>query len=424
MKRIWLAAFLVALALVGGCSKGSGNNSASTRVLHASLDTEAFDILVDTNVKATAVSYKSATGYSDFGSGSHTVVVRSSVSGATLLTKTVSFVGGNQTLVVYGRRSTLSVLVLPDDVSTGPASGNFQVRVIGLSPDVCAVDLYLAPGSVTSAPATIAGAGYSSATGYAELAAGSFPITFTPAGLKNILFQSPAQTFSAGSVNTVVVFPAYSGTLVNGGLLTTGTNASGTFFGNANSRVKTANAVANSNQLNLLVDGATLFSGVPYKGISTYVTTAAGSRALQLQASAVPGATIATLGLVMAPAQDYSVLSLNTLAQPRLVALVDDNTVPVTGYAKVRFVNATLGNSGADALVDFATQASGIAPGTASAYSQIIAGDTYTVTFTTPGGVSNIATLSPVQLLSGAVYSMYLYGTAGTDAEIRLTRDR
>jgi hypothetical protein len=87
-------------------------------------------------------------------------------------------------------------------------------------------------------------------------------------------------------------------------------------------------------------------------------------------------------------------------------------------------VNATLGNSGADALVDFATQASGIAPGTASAYSQIIAGDTYTVTFTTPGGVSNIATLSPVQLLSGAVYSMYLYGTAGTDAEIRLTRDR
>jgi hypothetical protein len=423
MNRLWTALCLSILVFAAGCHSGSSQSSANSRVLHASLDSETFDVLVDSNAKVSGVAFGAATGYSDSGSGSHTVTIRSSSSGTTLLSKTISFASGaNQTLVVYGKRAALGTVLLVDDV-TDPAAGNFKVRVVGLSPDVGTVDVYLTSGGIASAPATITNVGYSVITDYSEIGSGTFTITITPAGTKEILFQSSPQNFAAGSKNTIAVYPAYSGKLVNAELLTAGTNASGTLFLNTNARVKSANAVPDSTQLNFLADAITIFANVPYKGTSSYVVVSAGNHTMQVQSSAVPGTSIASLPVKLDPARDYSVLAVNTLAQPQLVALVDDNTLPTSGYAKVRFVNARAAGGNADAFVDFASQATGIATGAASGYVQILAGDTYTVTFTTPGGVNAIATLNPVQFLPGAIYSMYLFGT-GTTGEIRLARDR
>jgi hypothetical protein len=187
--------------------------------------------------------------------------------------------------------------------------------------------------------------------------------------------------------------------------------------------VKAVNAIPDAPALNFKADAATLLSSVPFGGGSSYVTTTSGARTLQLEAANVPGSNIATLSRSLDPALDYSLLAAGALGQPELVAFIDDNTLPASGYARVRFVNASPDRASVDALVNFASQASSIAYKGTSDYFQFLQADDYNITFSTPGGVTAIAALTPVQLLSGAVYSAYLVGTS-TSPQIRLVRDR
>jgi plastocyanin len=424
MKCLRYASWFVLLALIVGCNNsGKIQNSTDMRTLHASIDLEAIDVLIDGDAKARAVTLGTVSTYANFDSGTHTVTIQSSASGTALATKTLSLASkATQTLVVYGKRNALATVLLPDD-STDPASGNFKVRALGLSPDVGPVDVYLASGDIGSLPATISGAAYGVAAAYVEVPSGNFPFTFTTAGSKEILFQSPPLDFAAGTKNTLAVFPGYSGKLVNAELLTEGSGASGTYYGNKNARLKLANAVADSSALNFLVDGAALFSSVTFKGISSYATTAAGKRTIRIQSSAAPGTTIASFPVSLDSAHDYSLVAVGSLAQPTFLALTDDDSPPTVGLVKVRFVNVSTGVGTVDALVDFASQAAGIAPGSVSAYVQVGPATSYTVTFTTPGGVNAIASLNPVQLAASGVYSIYLFGS-GDNAEIRVTRDQ
>jgi hypothetical protein len=412
------------LLVLGGCHKGSGSQGgAQLRVLNAVLDAEPLDVLVDDTVKATAVAVDATSGYSDFNTGSRDIKVRSSTTGTVLVEKTVAFANAQQTLVLYGSRGAVNVLVLSDDVSgtDTPASGKFSVRIFGLSAEAGATDGYLVTGDITSTPATIPGVGFGAASGYAQETAGSFPVTFTTAGTKEILFQSAAQTFTAGSKYTIVVFPALGGKLVNAVLLTAG--GSGTFIANGLARLKAINAIADSTALNFKADGTTLLSNVPFTGASSYLTTSAGTHNLQIELSAVPGTAIAATTQAMDPARDYSIVAVNTLTQPTLVALADVNTVPAAGFARVRFVNALAGSSPVDAQVNFASQASGIPASSASSYFNLAPSTTYTLTFASPGGVTVLATLTNVEIDAGGVYTVYLLGSAASP-QARLVRDR
>ena len=222
--------------------------------------------------------------------------------------------------------------------------------------------------------------GYAATTDYAELAAGNYQFILTAAGTRDVVFQSAQQGLTEGSVLTLAVFPAIGGRLVN--------------------------AVPDAPGLNFKADGATLLSNVPFTGTSSYVATASGAHALQLE-----------------PAKDYSAVAVNPLGQVQLVALADDNTLPVAGFAKLRFANMLVDGGSVDVLVNFASQASGVACKGASGYSQLVAATNYTITFATPGGISVIASLWPVELVAGAVYTAYAFGS-GASPQARLVRDR
>ena len=45
------------------------------------------------------------------------------------------------------------------------------------------------------------------------------------------------------------------------------------------------------------------------------------------------------------------------------------------------------------------------------------------ITFSTPGAVSVIATLTPAELDAGAIYTAYVFGAPGS-AQVRRVRDR
>ena len=220
--------------------------------------------------------------------------------------------------------------------------------------------------------------GYSAVTDYTEVNPGTYTIVFAAAGTKDVLFQSTPQALADGAKLTVGIFPAAGGKLVNAVLLT---SASGVLLPNPLARVKAVNAVPDSSTFTFKADGTTLLSNVPFKGSSSYVTTATGARTLQLEASNVPGTTIATLAKQLDPARDYSVVAVNMLANVQLVAFTDDNSLPASGFAKLRFANTRADAAPVDALVNFASQAAGIAQNSASSYYTLAPGTTYTITF-------------------------------------------
>jgi hypothetical protein len=76
-----------------------------------------------------------------------------------------------------------------------------------------------------------------------------------------------------------------------------------------------------------------------------------------------------------------------------------------------------------DVQVNFASQASGLAFGAASSYYNVPPSLTYTITFASPGGLSVLATATPIEIDNGGVYTAYLLGASGAP-QIRVVRDR
>lgn len=424
MKRWCIALMIAALALVAGCNKsGNNQNSANARVLNAVIDAEPLDFVVADDLKQAAVALTVTTPYSTFSSGTQDVKIRSSVNSTILTEKSLNFPSGtNQTVVIYGRRATLSTLLLTDD-TTDPATGKFRVRAVGLSDSSGPVDVYLAGTDVSGVPPTISSVGYTSATDYAELAEGDYVVTYTAAGNKQVLFQAPSQRFTAGTKNTLTIFPTTGGQLVSGVFLTAGGTAAGTYVANTKSRIKAVNAIPDSTGLSYFAEATPLLSNVPFQGASSYITTTTGAHTLRIEQSNVPGTTLASLAKTLGSGQDYTLMAVNPLASASLTALLDNNSLPTGTNVRLRFVNALVGSGNVDALVDFATQASAIPFNTASPYVQIAASSTYTITFASAGGVTSVATLTPVEFLAGGVYSVYVVGT-GTAGIVKITRDR
>ncbi|HET7401302.1 MAG TPA: DUF4397 domain-containing protein, partial [Usitatibacter sp.] len=341
----------------------------------------------------------------------------------TLATIQINFPSDSRgTLVMFGKRAALGVTLLTNDTIT-PGSGNARVSFVGLAPDAGSVDFYLVTGSsIVGATPTVAAVSAGIATPAVEVPGNNYNIIVTTAGTQDVVFQTGAPVnLAAGSTFTVGVVPSLSGKLVNGLLINQGAGTV-TPLANPIARVKAANGIPGDTTLNFKADGTVLLTAVPFTGVSSYVSTAAGSHALQIEASSVPGTNIASITKTLDPARDFTILAMGTIAAPTLSVLADDNTVPSTGNSRLRFVNGVTGLN-VDVLVNFASQATNIAPGTASQYFTIAAGTNYTITFTTPGGVNVVATISGAELDSGFVYSAYLFGTPGSARAI-LIRDR
>lgn len=423
MKKFWwIAACVAVLVMNSGCeSSGREQNTTDMRVLNAVIDAEALDVLVDDDVKASGLAAGSTAAYVNFSSGGRNVKIRSATTQTVLLERSIDFSSTSQTLVVYGRRSAIGVLLLNDD--TTPSSGKFRVRALGLSPEAASVDVYLTSGDISSTAATLSAAGYGAVTDYVEVNAGSTKVIFTTAGTKEVIFESAVRDIGAGTKLTVAAFPSAGGKLVNAVLLTGGSDASATFLANPLARVKAINSIADSTPLNFKADSTVLLSNVPFAAASSYVTTTSGTRTLQIEASNVPGSVIASTLKALESARDYSVLAVGTTSQPALTVLVDENFAPTTGTARVRFVNGFSDSLTVDVLVNFAAQTSGLHARTASGYYAIAGGTTYTITFATEGGVSVLATLVTEDIASGGVYSIYVLGTPASP-QVRLVRDR
>jgi hypothetical protein len=412
---------LLCLASCGGSSRPQ--NSVDVRLFNAVADSEPLDFLVDDSPAATGIPFGAASPYSNFAFGSRLVKVRSSTTGAVLAQVETSFgPNGIYTMVVQGTRSSMTVVPMNED-NAQLTPGRIRLRLLGGAPEKGGLDLYVTPGTdISAATPQVAGVPFGAVGTYVNLDAGTYAITITENGTKEILFQAAPQEFSSGTRATIAALSSSGGRLVSAVLLPT--LGESRALGNTLSRVKAVNAVPGSSPYNFRSDGALVFASVPYQANSDYVSSASGARVLRLEPANVPGSTAATLSATLQPASDHTIVAMGTVASPRLIVFTDDNTAPATGQARVRFANVRADGVAVDVRRTGATAATTVAAVAAGAVTPglaVTAGEAQTIDFL--AGASVVASTGSVAFEAGGVYTVYLFGTASS-LSARIVRDR
>ena len=217
MKLKLLTLLLAASALTAACSDDDENTGpegqARVRVIHASPDAPAVDVLVDDAAALSNVDYLTASDYVELADGAHNVKVNAAGTSTTVIDADVDLADGTDyTVIASGLLEAIQPIVLEDDNST-PAAGTARVRAIHGAPSAPAVDVYVtAPGAdLEAASPAVSNVAFGDVADYLEVPAGDYQVRITPAGTKTVVIDSGALTLTSGQVRTAIAVDAPGG---------------------------------------------------------------------------------------------------------------------------------------------------------------------------------------------------------------------
>jgi len=415
---------ILLLGMLAGCGGGSSSSSdvqTLVRVVNVSPGTGIVKVTLAGVVTTSALPYHEATAYIPVASGTPELTVYSATTGAVLYDVSgISISSGTRsTIFVYGGGANVTTTLLADDTPAASA-GHFSLRLSHSATGTGALDLYLLPPGTSVADATPASSAlaYAGTTGFAEFASGTYTVVLTPAGTKEVIYDSGARTFAETGRLTLLVFGAGSGKLVNAALLQDDGSGTTTFTDNRYARVKFVNAIPEVPAADVLVDSSVTFAGVAFGGPSGYELAAAGGHNIKVQASSAPGTYLYDNSRTLGAAFDYSLVAYGAAGgSVSLLALQDNNLPPTSGKSKLRFVNAVSDGGAYDAYANDVVLLSNMGFATASAYQQVDPG-AFSLGYAPTGTGQQAMRLSGQQLDAGHVYTIYLYGRAGSLAAV------
>ena len=162
------------------------------------------------------------------------------------------------------------------------------------------------------------------------------------------------------------------------------------------SRVRVVHASPDAPSVDVLLDEAEVLSDVPYLASSGYLATSAGDHNLKVNAAGT-ATTVIDADVTLAEGTDYTVIASGLVAEIAPIVLVDDNSTPEAGNARVRAIHGapsapavdiyvTAPGADIEAAVPVLT---GVAFGDVADYLEVPAGD-YQVRVT-PAGTKTVA---------------------------------
>jgi hypothetical protein len=413
-RRSFFAACLAVLAL-GACKVNSINyfppHPAQVRVLNLIEDSGGVDVQINGVSAFTNVAFQTITGYQTYDNASTSFTV--TFSGTTTTVGSFSFpLGGEQpyTLLVYG--TTLSPLItLVSEVASAPTNGNVQLSVFNASQNAPNVDIYITvPGvDITTVGPNFAGVGYSGTSFNIAFPPGNYQIRVTNGGTKVIIYDSGGQAYTPNLALSFITYSVGSGTLVNAAVLQS--KGPYTTLNSVFARLRAVNASAGSTAVDQLLGPVLINSNVAYFSASPYTLTAAGPTTVNFQATATPGAIIASTPGTLGVATDSTAVIAGLPGGQQAFLLSDENILPPSGGNRLRFVNASLGSNPVNASINASQVASNIAFATAAPY--VNTSGTVTLTFTDAVTGAVLATQAGVVLTANQTSSVYLVGPPG-----------
>jgi hypothetical protein len=418
MRTFLILALCALSTLFSGCNTSSGANNSSPKIrfVHAAPILGPVTITADSTKSLGTMSYGTANPYVEVDTGAREIKIQSVGGASTYVDLSTNFsTGVRYTYVIYGDDTTTIPLIMVDDTSNPANSANFKMRLLNLGTGLGSLDLYMisATADVNTSSPLVSGISYGAAGAFTEYTAGTFRIVLTPAGSKQIIFDSAARSFAANTLVTLMIYSTTSGKLANTALLVTDDTGTSTFLTDILSRFKFVQGAIGVPNANVRVDGPIALAGVPYAGISGYGTYSAGARNIKIEASATPGTFLYDANQNLTGGRDYSMVAYsNTGGTISLIPLPDDNLPPTAGKAKLRVVNAVSDGGAYDVYSNFLQYLTNLGAGTASGYQQIDTG-TYTVAFNPAGSSIGAATVT-FTITANTVNTLYLTGRAAT----------
>lgn len=181
---------------------------ADLRVVHASPDAPAVDIVVNDGFSAPLVedlAFGSATGFVSVPPATYNVKVAAAGTTTSVINANLSLQPAvRYTVLAVGRLAAIEPLVATDDARRLATAA--KLRVIHASPTAANVDIYVtAPGaSISTLSPTLASVPFKANTGFLQLPAGNYTVTVTPAGSKTPAIGPVDLSLDAGGIYTAV----------------------------------------------------------------------------------------------------------------------------------------------------------------------------------------------------------------------------
>ena len=335
------------------------------------------------------------------------------------------------TAIGDGVNQPLSLLPLVDTQDT-PSEGNLLIRIIHAAPfaaDVndTAASVRLDDGTVVNNLNNVL---FGQDSGFFEIPAGNYDLNISTADGSTRLIDLAPIDLPAGAV--VNVFATGDGVNQPVGAYAVFGDGSSAVLGleaTAPTRVNVAHLAPfamnlSDTAVSIDVNGTEVLTGVEYKQSSGYLTLADSGQTLEdvlLEVFAPPGADAAAIMATvdLAAETDYTVLAIGDgVNQPlSLLPLVDDNSAPAAGFAKIRVVHsAPFAASLADTAVSIRTDEgdlvgglTGVQFGQESGYLEVPA-TLYDLNVATPDGGTVLIDLAPVFLKDGDIVTIFAIG--------------
>ncbi|MEP6941535.1 MAG: DUF4397 domain-containing protein [Betaproteobacteria bacterium] len=436
--RLFLSAIALAVAtatLLVGCNTGNGvvtvaSTKSNVRIVNLIPNAGApLVVTLDDEPFASGVAFQSLSTYQSIKAGVHTF--RAFVTGAptnVIATGVATLGEANYSYLMYGP-ITAPVARIYDDTFSDPGANNFNVRVINAAAGIGLVDVYLtaAGADLNRVAPSVSGVEYAAVVSpFTTLPVGNLQLRVTPAGSKEVIYDSPPFNYQERAAYDIVVYTRGSANLVNVALLSIDGAGTGTIIDSLLSQFKVVNASTVASPLNVFFDGVLRLSNIPIAGATGYQRTTAGQHTLRVEATATPGATLLTYSPILLPAMDASIILEGPAGSLQAVLLPDNNLPPGPGNARVRVVNATADVAAIDVFVNFSKQISAL-PQNSGAYSLELTADAVTGTafqfsFNVAGSAQTLLTLPAVTLVATKTYTLYIVGPA-TALKAGLTQD-
>ena len=330
-------------------------NSASVRILHASPDAPPVDVLIDDRIVLNDIAYKEASPFLMIRSGTRNIKVNAAGTSTTVIDANVEFPRDSvTTIVAVDFFSQIKALVLPD-TDFPPGASNLKIRVVHGSPSAPAVDIYVtAPNEdLSMLNPTITNLDFQGATEFLEIPESNYQVRVTPTGTKTIVYDSGAITLNAGSILTAVAVNSTGGTSIIGLVALTNNPSNPSLdIPDRFAQLRVIHASPDAPSVDVLLDDVIVLSNVAFKQFNQdYLAVDAGTHNIKVNASGTTTSVIDATPSFLA-GTDYTVLAVNFLADIEPLVLVDDNTPPCAGKAKVRVIHASPDAPNVDVLLD------------------------------------------------------------------------
>lgn len=192
------------------------SNKAHLRLVNAMVTQSSLDMLIDGTNVASNVGYATASGYISVSSGSRHVQIEPTGSGSPVIDTTASLNSGdNVTSLAYLNTSNANSSAFLVDNNSAPSSGNFNLRIVNVSPAMGAsVDVYIEPiGTGPTGTPTVPGLAEGSVSGYLGLSANTtWHVIFTVTNTQNEILDTGAiSSPTSGQIWTLMGLNATQG---------------------------------------------------------------------------------------------------------------------------------------------------------------------------------------------------------------------